>query len=343
MPSPTTATRSTPRRPTGASSSVPALVVGLADEYDLLTEVGTPDGGLVSQDEALGPAATHPGRSRGPPAGPRARALATHASVARMTRFFPRAATCPRAWAVLVLGALRSSPQRSTPGAASLRDRARAAPDRPSCSSSPRSRSVSCSGCGCRAVARPRRWRPRRRWPLVFVGRSRRRADLRRRGRVRRARRRRPGCCVAAVRAGRPGPCGRIDQVAARLVGVGVGRLARPRRSPPTAQSLWDLEIDPRVLVVAGRRSAWWPWPASASPSRSVLSSAVRSERQRTPWLAALRDEFGEVAPLTYAVVASGPDGRPDGARAGAARPCPWRSSRWRSPTSPSAATSRTG
>ena len=38
-----------------------------------------------------------------------------------------------------------------------------------------------------------------------------------------------------------------------------------------------------------------------------VLSSAVRSERQRTPWLAALRDEFGEVAPLTRAVVVSGP------------------------------------
>jgi hypothetical protein len=38
-----------------------------------------------------------------------------------------------------------------------------------------------------------------------------------------------------------------------------------------------------------------------------VLSSAVRSERQRTPWLAALRDEFGEVAPLTSAVVVSGP------------------------------------
>jgi hypothetical protein len=38
-----------------------------------------------------------------------------------------------------------------------------------------------------------------------------------------------------------------------------------------------------------------------------VLSAAVRSERQRTPWLAALRDEFGEAAPLTFAVVASGP------------------------------------
>jgi hypothetical protein len=33
--------------------SVPALIVGLADEYDLLTEVGTPDGGLVATDEAI--------------------------------------------------------------------------------------------------------------------------------------------------------------------------------------------------------------------------------------------------------------------------------------------------
>lgn len=33
--------------------SVPALVVGLADEYDLLTEVGTPDGARVERDAAL--------------------------------------------------------------------------------------------------------------------------------------------------------------------------------------------------------------------------------------------------------------------------------------------------
>lgn len=33
--------------------SVPALLVGLADEYDLLTEVGTPDGALVEREEAL--------------------------------------------------------------------------------------------------------------------------------------------------------------------------------------------------------------------------------------------------------------------------------------------------
>ncbi len=33
--------------------SVPALLVGLADEYDLLTEVGRPDGGLVTSDAAI--------------------------------------------------------------------------------------------------------------------------------------------------------------------------------------------------------------------------------------------------------------------------------------------------
>jgi len=33
--------------------SVPAFIVGLADEYDLLTEVGTPDGGLVTSDAAI--------------------------------------------------------------------------------------------------------------------------------------------------------------------------------------------------------------------------------------------------------------------------------------------------
>jgi len=33
--------------------SVPALIVGLADEYDLLTEVGRPDGGLVTEDAAI--------------------------------------------------------------------------------------------------------------------------------------------------------------------------------------------------------------------------------------------------------------------------------------------------
>ena len=44
----------TPRAAGDTELSVSALVVGLADEYDLLTEVGTPDGVVVGRDEALG-------------------------------------------------------------------------------------------------------------------------------------------------------------------------------------------------------------------------------------------------------------------------------------------------
>src|SRR6478609_7203852 len=42
-----------PDSPPGDELSLPALIVGLADEYDLLTEVGTPDGGLVTSDAAV--------------------------------------------------------------------------------------------------------------------------------------------------------------------------------------------------------------------------------------------------------------------------------------------------
>jgi hypothetical protein len=38
---------------TGDELGVEALIVGLADEYDLLTEVGTPDGVLIPKDDAL--------------------------------------------------------------------------------------------------------------------------------------------------------------------------------------------------------------------------------------------------------------------------------------------------
>jgi len=37
----------------GAALGLPALVVGLADEYDLLTEVGSPDGRVLTHDEAM--------------------------------------------------------------------------------------------------------------------------------------------------------------------------------------------------------------------------------------------------------------------------------------------------
>jgi HD domain len=41
------------RGPGDPDPSLPSLVVGLADEYDLLTAVGTPDGALVGRDQAL--------------------------------------------------------------------------------------------------------------------------------------------------------------------------------------------------------------------------------------------------------------------------------------------------
>jgi len=96
-----------------------------------------------------------------------------------------------------------------------------------------------------------------------------------------------------------------LDQVAARLIGVGVAAvLARGTR--PGGRSLWDLQHDRTVspsLVALGLVAV----AGIGIGVELVLSSSVRSERQRTPWLAALRDEFGEVAPLTLAVVVSGP------------------------------------
>jgi HD domain len=43
-----------------AALGLPALVVGLADEYDLLTEVGSPDGAVLTHDEAMGVLRTLP-------------------------------------------------------------------------------------------------------------------------------------------------------------------------------------------------------------------------------------------------------------------------------------------
>ncbi len=96
-----------------------------------------------------------------------------------------------------------------------------------------------------------------------------------------------------------------LDQVAARLIGVGVAA-ALTRSVAPGGQSLWQLELDTTVsrwLVALGMVVV----AAIGIGVEIVLTSAVRSERQHTPWLAALRDEFGEVTPLTAAVVVSGP------------------------------------
>ena len=71
-------------------------------------------------------------------------------------------------------------------------------------------------------------------------------------------------------------------------------------------RSLWDLALDrdvPRSAIAVAMVAV----AAAGVVVDVVLTSAVRSERQRTPWLTALRGELGEVAPLTYAVVTSGP------------------------------------
>ena len=109
---------------------------------------------------------------------------------------------------------------------------------------------------------------------------------------------------AAAVRRGLGRPAG-LDQLAARLIGVTVAAVLT-REVGGDGQSLWDLAADrdvPRPLVAASMVAV----AAIGLVVEIVLSSAVRAERQRKPWSAALRDETGEVAPLTVAVVTSGP------------------------------------
>ncbi|GAA4411520.1 metal-dependent phosphohydrolase [Fodinibacter luteus] len=96
-----------------------------------------------------------------------------------------------------------------------------------------------------------------------------------------------------------------IDQVAARLVGVGVAAWLT-RGLGPEGQSLWDLEID-RTVPLSVIACVMAVVAAVGVIVEIMLTAAVQSERQRTPWSAALRDEIGEVAPLTFAVVTTGP------------------------------------
>jgi HD domain len=113
------------------------------------------------------------------------------------------------------------------------------------------------------------------------------------------------GLILAAAVRGSQGRAVGVDQVVARLVGVATAAWLT-RGFHPGGQSLWDREVDHSVspwVVAIGMVGV----AAVGVGVEIVLSSAVRSERQRTPWLAALRDEFGEVAPLTSAVVVSGP------------------------------------
>ncbi len=113
------------------------------------------------------------------------------------------------------------------------------------------------------------------------------------------------GLLLAAVVRSVQGRAVGLDQVAARLLGVAAAAWLT-RGLSIDGRSLWDAEMDGVVsawLVAIGLVVV----AAIGVSVELVLSSAVRAERQRTPWLTALRDEFGEVAPLTAAVVASGP------------------------------------
>ena len=113
------------------------------------------------------------------------------------------------------------------------------------------------------------------------------------------------GLLLAAVVRGYRGRTVGLDQVAARLVGVAAAAWLA-RGFAPRGNSLWSLEVDEDFspwFVAIGMVAV----AAIGIGVELVLASAVRSERQRTPWLAALRDEFGEGAPLTSAAVASGP------------------------------------
>jgi hypothetical protein len=113
------------------------------------------------------------------------------------------------------------------------------------------------------------------------------------------------GLLLAAVARRVQGTAMEFERIAARLVGVAVAAMLARELGPP-GRTLWDLALDksfPHGLVALGMVLV----AGAAVAVELVLSSAVRSERQRTPWAAALRDESGEVAPLTYAVVSSGP------------------------------------
>ncbi len=107
---------------------------------------------------------------------------------------------------------------------------------------------------------------------------------------------------AAGVRRVRQRPVG-VPELAARLVGVAVAALMARDWGRVT---LWDAHNDPgrsQATVALGMAIV----AAVGLLTELVCVSAVRAERQRTPWTAAVRDEVGEAAPLTLAVVATGP------------------------------------
>ncbi|QIM20271.1 HD domain-containing protein [Phycicoccus sp. HDW14] len=109
---------------------------------------------------------------------------------------------------------------------------------------------------------------------------------------------------AAAVRRVRHERVG-VPALAARSVGVWVAAWLA-RGVGPSNGTLWAAQLDPTVtqgLVALGMVMV----AAVGLLTELVLVAGIRAERQRTPWRAAVRDEVGEAAPLTLAVVATGP------------------------------------
>ncbi|MBR7743779.1 HD domain-containing protein [Phycicoccus sp. BSK3Z-2] len=106
------------------------------------------------------------------------------------------------------------------------------------------------------------------------------------------------------LRAARGLPVG-VALMAANLCGVAVAAVLA-RTWQVGGQTLWEDQSDPAVHqgVVAGGMVLV---SAVGLTLGLVLVSAVRAERFGTPWLSALRDEVSEAAPLTLAVVVTGP------------------------------------
>jgi hypothetical protein len=109
---------------------------------------------------------------------------------------------------------------------------------------------------------------------------------------------------AAVVRRVRGGAVG-LGLAVANLLGVAVAaELARETGTP--GSSLWDLQAtrnaSPAMVALVMVLVA-----ALGMGVEVVVASASRSQRQGSPWTAALRDELEEAAPLTFAVITSGP------------------------------------
>lgn len=96
-----------------------------------------------------------------------------------------------------------------------------------------------------------------------------------------------------------------LGQLCARLLAVAVAATLA-REWSADGFTVWGILVDPEVLPAVAAL-AMVLISGAALVVEVVITSGVRAERQRTPWATALLDELGEVAPLTFAVLASGP------------------------------------